>query len=89
MRLPIEVRDVTTKKELEIVNLMSKNNQKVEHNFMNDIAIATVSKTHSSIRPVQNVNWGYHDSTLWIKNGLHATFRIVLARNRVDDEQKQ
>ena len=58
MRLPIEVRDVTTKKELEIVNLMSKNNQKVEHNFMNDIAIATVSKTHSSIRPVQNVNWG-------------------------------
>lgn len=71
------------------MTLMSRNNRLVEHNFAHNIVIATVSKTHSSIRPVQSVNWDYHDSTLWIKNGLHATFRIVLAKSDLIENAKR
>jgi hypothetical protein len=82
LRLPAEVRGAT-KEKMKIVKLVSKKNEVVEREFAHDISIATVYKTHSSIQPVQNVNWGYRSRTLWIKNGVHITFRIVFARKTV------
>lgn len=83
LRLSHNARGITTKRNLKTLTLISSKNRMKQHEFNVNIVIATVSNVHSSILPVQNVNWGYRDDMIWVDNGLHATFRVVL------DEKKK
>ena len=53
-------------------------------NFSSEILDVQVYRVHSITRPINNPelasNWGYANHTLWVSNGLGATFRVWLSR---------